>query len=62
MTTYRIHRIDIILVVISQGFDTFDSILTCKKLIETLDFTISKFLAFCTQIGNTSIDLKKNIN
>lgn len=50
LTTYRIHRINVILIFISQGFDTFDSVLTPKQLIETLDFTVSNFLAFCTQI------------
>jgi uncharacterized membrane protein YphA (DoxX/SURF4 family) len=59
MTTYRIYRINIILVFISQGFDTFDGVLARKKLIETLNFTIGNFLAFCTQIGTTSVDLRR---
>jgi hypothetical protein len=59
--TYRIHRINIILVHASKGFDTFHGILARNKLIETFDFTISNFLAFCTQIGNTSVDLNRTL-
>ena len=56
---YGIHRINIILVYASKGFDMFHGILTCNKLIETFDFTISNFLAFCMQIGITSVDLNR---
>ena len=54
-----IYGINIILVFISQGFDTSDGPVACNKLIETLDFTISNLLAFRMQIRNTSIDLRR---
>ena len=59
--TYRIHRINIILVFVTQGFNTFGSVLATKKLMKALNFSIGNFLAFRVQIGNTSIYLRRTL-
>ena len=56
---YRIQRVNVILVLIGQVLDTFDSPLTSKKLIETFNFTVSDFLALHMQVWDTSIDLRR---
>ena len=58
-TTYRFYWVNVVLVIIGQGFDTFDCFFACKQLVETFNFAISNFLAKCTQIGDASIDLEK---
>jgi hypothetical protein len=57
---YRFYGVNVVLVFISQGFDTFDGFFTSNKLIETFNFAIGDFLALGTQIGNASIDLQRS--